>query len=160
VYKIKHPLRSNMEGFGCKTQCSDSEGSSNLVSWWEISVVLAILVSNGKLWDFWRCFCSLSYWQLIKINYMKIIWKKGKWFFSYKFSEEYGFCWWFRYVNLWGKWSWSHKSGECCECANMFCVYVQEVKHLYILCLQVPNNQVHDVPVAIIASNRPHYLYR
>lgn len=24
----------------------------------------------------------------------------------------------------------------------------------------VPNNQVHDVPVAIIASNRPHYLYR
>lgn len=25
---------------------------------------------------------------------------------------------------------------------------------------QLLNNQVHDVPVAIIASNRPHYLYR
>jgi GNT-I family. len=26
--------------------------------------------------------------------------------------------------------------------------------------LQVVNNEVHDVPVVIIASNRPHYLYR
>lgn len=26
--------------------------------------------------------------------------------------------------------------------------------------MQVPNNRVKDVPVAIVASNRPHYLYR
>jgi hypothetical protein len=52
------------------------------------------------------------------------------------------------------------KSGECCNRANMFCMFAREVKCLCFLCLQVPNNQVHDVPVAIIASNRPHYLYR
>jgi hypothetical protein len=52
------------------------------------------------------------------------------------------------------------KFGECCKCADMFCMFVREVKCLCLLCLQVQNNQVHDVPVAIIASNRPHYLYR
>jgi hypothetical protein len=52
------------------------------------------------------------------------------------------------------------KFGECCNCANMFCMFLREIKWLSFLCLQVPYNQVHDVPVAIIASNRPHYLYR
>uniref|UniRef100_H2YNG9 Alpha-1,3-mannosyl-glycoprotein 2-beta-N-acetylglucosaminyltransferase n=1 Tax=Ciona savignyi TaxID=51511 RepID=H2YNG9_CIOSA len=31
---------------------------------------------------------------------------------------------------------------------------------LYIQARNIPNNRIHDVPVAVIASNRPQYLYR